>query len=456
MASPRIHILCILALFTATVLACSSEKKSAPPAITIVHTNDLLGEIRSCGCAYKDLGGLGRRATFVRSVRDTAGDVLVVDGGDLFSSELNYGREKADLTLRSIELMGYDGVVPGERDLGFGVDFLVERVHSLKLPVVAANLRDTRGDSLIFAPSREVTLPSGVRVGLIGVLSPRLPIPPQSPEVRVTDPLSAVKEQVDVLRPRVDLVVLLAHMVRGEVRRIANELPGIDLIVLGHDPRPMRKLHRIGNAYVLQVGEEGRFAGVAYAVLGTDPRVSYVLTDVTSMSRAYSDDEAIAKLFRSYDLNIAAKEKSNIPAGVSEMRAGLERPFVGADACKACHEDIHDQWAGTKHSHAFEILVNEGREYDRDCTPCHTTGFYKRGGFENLEATPELIHVQCEACHGNGYEHSNDPDIAPATDARGVCVSCHNAEQSPDFDFGTWWPRIAHDGDGAGPEAGSR
>jgi hypothetical protein len=244
-------------------------------------------------------------------------------------------------------------------------------------------------------------------------------------------------------------------MDRGEVRRIANRVPDIDLVVCGHDPRPSRKQRRIGNAYALQVAEEGRYAGIAYAVLGTDPRVSYILTDVTAMSNAYSDDEAIAKLFRSYDLSIAAKEKSSIPAGVREVQAGVERPFVGADACKVCHEDIHDQWAGTKHSHAFEILVNESREYDRDCTPCHTTGFYKRGGFENVEATPDLIHVQCEACHGNGYEHSNDPDVATGTDARGVCVSCHNAEQSPDFDFGTWWPRIAHDGGEGGPEAGS-
>jgi hypothetical protein len=212
------------------------------------------------------------------------------------------------------------------------------------------------------------------------------------------------------------------------------------------------------NAYALQVSGEGRYVGLAWALLGRgpdEPPIYYLTAGSSPLSNDYPDDEAVAKLFRSYDLSIAAKEKSGVPAGVFEARSGIGRPFMGAETCKDCHEDIYDQWAGTPHAHAFEILVREEREYDRDCTPCHTTGFYKHGGFENLERTPELIHVQCESCHGNGYEHANDPDVATGVDASEACVGCHNSQQTPDFDFETFWSRIEHDG-AAGGAAGSR
>lgn len=444
------RILAILLLAAITAAGGCSSDSSRPRTLTIVYSNDLRGEIRSCGCVAKDYGGLGRRATFVRSVRDTTGDLLLVDGGDMFSSELNYGKEKADLTLRSLALTGYHGVVPGETDLGFGVDFLVERARTLKLPVVASNLWDNRADTLLFAPTAEVTLPSGLRVGIVGAMGHRIKLPPQARDAVVTAPVPAIKRHAVELRPRVDIVVLLAHMSRGEVQRLATDVPELDLIIYGHEARPIRKVKRNGNAFTLQVAEQGRYVGVAFAVLGDDPPISRLTAVSAPLSNVYPDDEAISKLFQSYDLNVATREKSNIPTGVLETRAGIERPFVGADACKECHEDIYDQWAGTAHSHAFEILVEKGREYDRDCTPCHTTGFYKHGGFENLGVTPELINVQCESCHGNGYEHANDPDVAPEGDAREACIGCHNSDQSPEFDFRTYWARIAHDGDQAG------
>lgn len=451
-------VLALLAVAALIISGCSSREESRG-TLTVIYSNDLLGEVRSCGCAANDYGGLGRRATFVQAVRDTTGDLLVLDGGDLFGVEINYGVEKADLTLRSMGLMGYHGIVPGETDLAFGADFLVERAQALGLPIVAANLVDARADTLLFPPTVETTLPSGLRVGIVGVMGERLQLPPRASDVRVTSADAAVRQYVDELRPRVDVLVLLAHVSRGKMVRLVNELRELDLVVYGHQGRPMRKLARTGNAYALQVPDEGRYVGLAHAVLGRgpeEPPIYHLTAQAVPLSDYYRDNEAVAKLFRSYDLNIAAKEKTGIPAGVFETRAGVERPFAGSETCKGCHEDIYDQWAGTAHAHAFEILVREGREYDRDCTPCHVTGFYNHGGFESLDLTPGLINVQCESCHGNGYAHSNDPEVATGVDASEACAGCHNSQQTPDFDFEAYWARIDHDGADAGASGGGR
>lgn len=439
------RLLIPLVFALAAAAACSVDP-DPPRTLLIGHSNDMRGEIRSCGCAEHDLGGLGRRATLLKSVRDTTGDFLLLEAGDFFSVKMNYGREKADLTLKSLALMDYDAVVLGEKDFSFGVDYIVTRTREIGIPAIASNLLYTGTDSTVFAPFRDLTLSSGLRVGIVGVVGKTIKLPPQAAEGRVSivDPVEAATRYITTLRDSVDFVVVLAHMPGGEASRFASAVEGVDIIVNGHDGQPPRRARPIGGCYVVQGVAKGLYMSLAYMTLDESHGIRTIENVQMPLSEAYPDNEAIAKLFSSYDLNIAAKETSSVPVGVLEARKAIKDVFVGADACEECHSEILEQWRQTEHAHAFDILTGEGREHDRDCTPCHTTGFYKRGGFESLIITPELVHIQCEACHGNGYAHTEDPTVATDTDATRGCVSCHTAEQTPNFDFATFWERIEH------------
>ncbi len=438
-----------LAILAAALSACGLFK-SEPKRLAIVYTNDVRGEIRSCGCATHDLGGLGRRATFVKVYRDTTkADFLLVDAGDFFSPSINYGKEKAEVTLKSMALMGYDAVVPGENEFSFGVEYFAARARAVGLPVVASNVVVAAADTLLFPASREATLSSGLRVGLVGVVSPTLKMPPQvaAGSLAIREPVAAVQAAVDALRPRVDVVVVLAHMNRGEVNKVAAALTGVDVVVNGHDGIPVRQVKRWGEPYVLQIAAKGLYIGAADATLGKDKRVAGIKNVVVGLGKTFRDDEAVAKIFQAYDLEVVAREKAVLPVGDAVT-------FAGANACQACHAPIFEQWKGTRHAHAFEVLTAQQREFDRDCTPCHTTGFFKEGGFVNAHATPQLSGVQCEACHGNGSAHAKDPKIKTDTVAKSTCRSCHTAEQTPEFDFATFWARIDHGSDSQA--AGSR
>jgi 2',3'-cyclic-nucleotide 2'-phosphodiesterase (5'-nucleotidase family) len=435
-------VVCGLAL-AAMAAGCSKEQSET---LTVVYSNDLKGVIRSCGCPVNDFGGLGRRATFVDITRDSTKNFLLIDAGDFFGAELNYGNEKADVTMKSMAFMGYDAVVLGEKDMGFGVDYIVKRSREVGLPVLVANLFDAAGDSLLFPPSWTVEYPSGLVAGLIGVMGNQLKLPPQVKKgsIRIGDPVQAIRREIKALGDQVDLVVVVAHLTRREAQTIAQEVPEVDLVVFGHEGRPMRTVRRFGNAFVLQVADEGRYMGIAFAVLDGEGGIRKLDSYFPPMSKEYEDHEAIGKLFRAYDMNVAAKEKSTLSGAVVEARAGLKKPFAGSAACGECHEAEHAVWEESKHAHAFEILVGESREYDRDCIPCHTTGFFKRGGFEHLAVTPDLIDIGCESCHGNGHDHIQDPDTATDGDARAACGHCHTPEQDADFDFGPHWERIQH------------
>jgi len=105
--------------------------------------------------------------------------------------------------------------------------------------------------------------------------------------------------------------------------------------------------------------------------------------------------------------------------------------YVGADACLACHADIHTDWAMTIHATAFNTLLEVGSGDDYLCFPCHAVGYGKASGFIDLATTPHLANVQCENCHGPGSNHVSDPNNVPLevnldSDSCGAChQSCH-------------------------------
>ena len=53
----------IMAAGLLTVFGVGCSEKETP--ITVAFSNNMNGEIRSCGCGAHDYGGLGRRATWI-------------------------------------------------------------------------------------------------------------------------------------------------------------------------------------------------------------------------------------------------------------------------------------------------------------------------------------------------------------------------------------------------------
>ena len=435
-----------LAVITVLLTACSSSREPEPLTLTVGFTNDMVGNIRSCGCEVKDYGGIGRRATMIKAVRDTAQNFLLLEGGDFFSEKINYGKEKAEVTLQAMAVMDYHGVVLGEKDFSFGHDYIRQRCWEEGLPVLASNLYDATADTLLFPPARAVELSGGLRVGLIGVISPNLKMPPQLQmgSIRFEDPVQAVRGQLKSFGEAVDLVVVLAHMSYLDAVALARKVNQIDLLVVGHQGRSTRRDQRFGNAFILQAPENGRYMGFAYSVLSDQKKISTLVSRVEPLDENYPDDPAVANIFAAYDLNIEAAEKSLTRAGNIKTGDGGQPPYLGAESCRDCHREIYDQWQETVHARAFDVLVSQSREFDRDCTPCHTTGFDRPGGFVSLTATADLIHVQCESCHGNGSEHAASPAQATPADPAAACLICHTAGRSPDFVFEEKWRLIQH------------
>lgn len=169
---------------------------------------------------------------------------------------------------------------------------------------------------------------------------------------------------------------------------------------------------------------------------------------------SHRDHPDMAKLFRYSDAQRQRLDAINTRR-LEKFKSGVG--YVGAAACRDCHRAQHDHWSRTAHAGAYARLQVEDRGADAECTPCHTTGAGKRGGFGDREAPGgPMTHVQCEVCHGPGEDHVKAPPalkkqtIYGITDqcsfciVQGVCVTCHDQKNDPDFDLEAALPKVTH------------
>ena len=76
-----------------------------------------------------------------------------------------------------------------------------------------------------------------------------------------------------------------------------------------------------------------------------------------------------------------------------------------------------------------------------------------------MEKTPELINTGCENCHGPGEKHAEVElagseelklkyrkavVVTKAESQKQQCMTCHDLDNSPDFDFEAYWPYVEH------------
>jgi hypothetical protein len=156
-----------------------------------------------------------------------------------------------------------------------------------------------------------------------------------------------------------------------------------------------------------------------------------------------------------------------VPVLLLASAASAEHTYIGTKNCKKCHIKQWKSWSETKMANAFETLkpgvaaerkaelaLDAEKDYttDAECVRCHVTGYGKEGGFTSIDATPDLVGVGCEMCHGAGSGFTQDglmtlknkeykrADLVAAgliypVDET-VCIQCHNEDTPiPDYTF---------------------
>ena len=244
--------------------------------LTLLATTDVHGTVLNWDY-YRDQpwtgeaeAGLAQLSTVVERIRAERGaeTVALVDNGDTIQGNplcTFFARREpgtGNLThplAAAFNVMGYDAVNIGNHEFNYGLDFLHSFEQRLDPPLLGANVIDP-GSRLpvfpAFAPVIRRLDGREIRIGVLGLTTPGAMIWDRQQlagKVDVTDMVAAASCWVPRLREEFlsDVVVVLCHAGIGQTtyatnadapaenpaREIAEQVPGIDVMVIGHTHR---------------------------------------------------------------------------------------------------------------------------------------------------------------------------------------------------------------------------
>jgi sulfur-oxidizing protein SoxB len=211
---------------------------------------------------YGAMGGLDRVATVVNAIRAERGDrMLFLDGGDTWvNSWVSLKSEGQDMVDAMAQLK--PDAMTGHWEFTLGEQRVRSIVDKLGFPFLAQNVRDNEFEEKVFDGSR-VFERNGIKIGVVGqafpftpIANPRWMIPNWSFGIREKE----IAAEVESLRAGgADLIVMLSHNGFDVDRKLAERVPGIDVILAGHTHDAIPELMKVGQTLIVASGSNGKF-----------------------------------------------------------------------------------------------------------------------------------------------------------------------------------------------------
>jgi len=210
-------------------------------------------------------GGVARIAKLMREIRAANPEgTITLDLGDTIQGSGHVVMSEGRTMIDPINALQLDYWLPGNWEVIYGKQVLLETSARLTAPAIAANMRDTATQERLFPPY-VIHQAAGLKIALIGFTDPDVPLrqPPSfSAGIRY--------EESDILQPLVDevrksghadLVVLMTHIGLSKAVALAETLKGVDVILSADTHERTEQPIIRGQTWVVEAGAFGSHLG---------------------------------------------------------------------------------------------------------------------------------------------------------------------------------------------------
>lgn len=447
------------------------------PDIAFVVTGQQHGYLEPCGCTGLDRqkGGVARRFTLMRELREKGWPIVPIDAGNQVRRFGRQAEVKLQQTVRALKEMEYQAVGFGPDDLRLGVGELLAVAAGDDDPMFVSSNVVLIDPSLV--PQTKKIEQAGFTIGVTSVLDPdELEVAP-SDEILVEPAGDAIQSAIWELEDA-DYQILMFFGKEDAARDYVRQHEGFDLLVVaGGYGEPTYRPEIVENTETRMIvtGNKGMYAGLV-AMYGPQ-EMKYARVPLT---HEFEDAPEMRRLMKEYQdqlRDIGLQGLGLLPP----IPHSSGQKFVGTAKCGECHTTAFDIWEGTPHADATKDIVKPPKErgdvarhFDPECLSCHVTGWNPQeyypyaSGYLSLEESGHLTGSGCENCHGPGSDHvaaeEDGSTVAqelrdqlresmklPLEQAREKCMDCHDLDNSPDFHEedafeDIYWPEVEHYG----------
>jgi 2',3'-cyclic-nucleotide 2'-phosphodiesterase/3'-nucleotidase len=271
-----------LALLLGPGLLIAQELK-----LQVLGTTDMHGHLlpQDTYSLQPENKGWAKLATLIHQAKAGNPNTVLIDSGDTLQGEpVNYVRTRLrpDLPEPSIAVMnalGYSAMAIGNHDFNWGLEVLRGVEKQAKFPFLSANTVGVKGGKAPFLPWTKVQV-GGAIVVIVGFTTPAIPKmeePGNYAGMAFQDIVESAKALIPRLREKekADVIIVSMHSGLGvlpgqagdenSALRLADQVPGIDLILTGHTHSPISIQHK--GIPILQAAAYGRALAVADLLL---------------------------------------------------------------------------------------------------------------------------------------------------------------------------------------------
>jgi 2',3'-cyclic-nucleotide 2'-phosphodiesterase (5'-nucleotidase family) len=337
------------------VIAEEQNVSAGTKTLRIIETADLHGQIQNydyyTGKAFSATSkkGMSLTASYVAKVRAANPNTLLIDDGDTIQgSPVNYyfnvlHPEVTNPMAVAMNYMNYSAMTLGNHEFNFGKTVLDKFISEANFPVLAANVRKTSDNSLVFAPYTIKTV-DDVQVGILGLTNQSVPYwekPENIAGWTFTNPVTEAQTFVPIMKAAgADVIVIAAHSGMDEtyghgweenfIKALADNVPSVDVILAAH-AHALVNTTRNG-VLITEPRNAGRdLADITITVSGSGSdwavtAKSAVMVDVSAAATILTEDPAYLSLLKPYhDATVAY---INTPVG------STTGPFPGGYAAR--------------------------------------------------------------------------------------------------------------------------
>jgi 5'-nucleotidase/UDP-sugar diphosphatase len=303
--------------------------------ITILQMNDVY-ELTPVSGGKE--GGLARVATIRKELLAENPHTLTMMAGDLFSpsalgtANVDGERLAGRQIVAVMNVLGLDYITFGNHEFDIPENSFFHRLEESRFTWISGNVLDKRHMRFPGVPEFEVREIRGanggtVRLGILG-----LTIDSNKAEyVTYKDFLEVARAQVAALRGRVDILLALTHLSVEQDISLAQDVPGIDLILGGHEHENMQYWR--GPNYVPIFKADANARTVYIHRLSYDPatRKPVVRSSLLRVTGEIPEDPATQAVVRHWqDLGYAAFRAEGFQP--EQVVATLPVPLDGLEA----------------------------------------------------------------------------------------------------------------------------
>lgn len=197
--------------------------------LIIAHQSNRHAELEPCGCSVNPYGGIDREANALSELRGNSPNVLYLDAGNMVVSlankaTLKHKIKKAELIVNLMNDLQLKAFSPGPSDYTLGVAVLKQLQKKAAFPFISTNVVDKSGNP-VFESYAILTTPSKLRVAVVSANSNG------AEGAKVISPIESLQKIMPKLTAESDIVVLLSQYPADDSKKIAEAVPGIQIVV---------------------------------------------------------------------------------------------------------------------------------------------------------------------------------------------------------------------------------